>query len=160
MSSKTSERFAVRPGSAADAETITRHRRAMFSDMGYGDVAWLDEMSAAFLPWLRRKMETGEYLAWFAVAADGSIAAGAGLWLTEWMPWRVGHDSRRGHILNVYTEAAYRRRGLARRLMETILNWCRQEGIAIATLNASDEGRPLYESLGFKTTNDMRLDLG
>jgi len=26
-------------------------------------------------------------------------------------------------------------------------------------LHASDEGRPLYESIGFDATNEMRLDL-
>lgn len=159
MSSKASEPFVVRAGTLADAETITKHRHAMFSDMGYRDMAWRDEMAMAFLPWLRRKMETGEYLAWLAVAPDGSIAAGAGLWLQDWMPSRVGRDGRRGYILNVYTEAPYRRLGLARRLMEIILDRCRHEGVAMAALNASDEGRPLYESLGFQATNDMRMDL-
>ena len=28
------------------------------------------------------------------------------------------------------------------------------------TLHASDKGRPLYESLGFEPTNEMRLKLG
>jgi len=28
------------------------------------------------------------------------------------------------------------------------------------TLHASDKGRPLYESLGFEATNEMRLKLG
>jgi len=131
----------------------------MFRDMRYRDEAWLDETSRAFLPWLLGKIETGEYRAWFAVAPDGSIAAGAGLWLQEWMPSRVGRDSRRGYILNVYTEPAYRRRGLARMLMRTILAHCRAQGLAMAALNASDEGRPLYESLGFQSTNEMRLEL-
>ena len=151
--------FTIRLGCVEDAALIVRHRHAMFSDMGYRDASWRDEMAVAFLPWLQRKMETGEYLAWFALAPDGSVAAGAGLWLTEWMPVRIGRDPRRGHIVNVYTEVPYRRLGLARRLMENILDWCRQEGIAMATLNASDEGRPLYESLGFRATNDMRMDL-
>ncbi len=159
MSSKPSESFLMRAGTAADAETVVHHRRAMFTDMGYRDREWLEEMSRAFLPWVREKMEAGEYLAWFAVAPDGSIAAGAGLWLQEWMPARVGRNSRRGYVLNVYTEAPYRRRGLARRLMQAILDGCRQRGISMAALNASDEGRPLYESLGFKAANEMRLDL-
>lgn len=151
--------FTIRLGCVDDAALIVRHRHAMFSDMGYRDAAWLEEMAMAFLPWVQRKIETGEYLAWFAVAPDGSVAAGAGLWLQEWMPTRVGRDGLRGYIINVYTEAPYRRLGLARRLMEIILARCRQQGIAMAALAASDEGRPLYESLGFKATNDMRLDL-
>lgn len=160
MSSRPSDSFTIRAGTPADAETIVRHRRSMFLDMGYQDITWLDEMSVAFLPWLRRKMETGEYLAWFAVAPDGSIAAGAGLWLQEWMPMRVNRDPRRGYVLNVYTEPAYRRCGLARRLMQIVLDCCREHGFVMVNLNASKEGRPLYESLGFKVTNDMRLDLG
>ena len=159
MSSKLSEPFAIRLATAADAETIASHRRAMFFDMGYHDVAWLDEMATAFLPWLRRKMDTGEYLAWLAVTADGAVAAGAGLWLMDWIPHMVRGGSRRGNILNVYTEKPYRRRGLARQLTETAVDWCRQNGVPIVILHASTEGRPLYESMGFKQTNEMRIDL-
>ena len=148
----------IRPASAAEAETIVKHRRAMFFDMGYHEIGWLDEMAAAFLPWLRRKMEAGEYLAWFAVA-DGTVVAGAGLWLMDWPPHMVQGGSQRGNILNVYTEQAYRRRGLARRLMDVTLKWCRENGVLVVILHASAEGRPLYDSLGFKATNEMRLDL-
>lgn len=152
--------FPIRAGTVADAELIIRHRRAMFSDMGLRDTAWLDGVANSFLPWVRRKLETGDYLAWFAVAEDGSVAAGAGLWLVEWFPHGLDRGSLRGYMLNVYTEPQYRRRGLARQLMQITLDYCRDRGIAIATLHASDEGRPLYESLGFKATNEMRIELG
>ena len=59
----------------------------------------------------------------------------------------------------MFTDAAHRRRGLARRLMETMLEWCRAEGMRFLYLHASDDGRPLYESLGFTPTNEMRLAL-
>jgi len=41
--------------------------------------------------------------------------------------------------------------------METILDWCASQGIDHVTLAASDEGKPLYESLGFKPTSEMKL---
>jgi GNAT superfamily N-acetyltransferase len=140
-----------------DMETIVHHRRAMFFDMGRRDERALDEMSEKFRPWLRRKMEAGEYLAWFAVAPDESVAAGAGLWLMDWPPLMTAGGKWRGNILNVYTETAYRRQGLARALMLTVMEWCEKEGIEGAILHASPEGRPLYESLGFEATNEMRL---
>lgn len=152
------EEFVIRAATLADADVIVKHRRAMFFDMGYQDTGWLDEMAAAFLPWLGRKMEAGEYLAWFAIARGGSVAAGAGLWLMDWPPHMVRGGSQRGNILNVYTERPYRRRGLARRLMEVTLEWCRKQEIPVVILHASAEGRPLYESLGFKPTNEMRMD--
>ncbi|HEY1239859.1 MAG TPA: GNAT family N-acetyltransferase [Bryobacteraceae bacterium] len=136
-----------------------KHRRAMFFDMGRRDEAWLDEVAGSFLPWVRQRLETGEYQAWFALAPDGTVAAGAGLWFLDWFPHRLDRGSLRGYLLNVYTEPEYRRRGLARRLVAITLDCCRERGITIATLHASDDGRPLYESLGFTATNEMRVEL-
>jgi GNAT superfamily N-acetyltransferase len=152
--------YLIRSGAAGDVETIVAHRRAMFSEMGYRDEQALDKMCDAFQPWLAGKMQTGEYLAWFAVGADGSIAAGLGLWLMDWPPHMIGPGARRGNILNVYTEPHARRLGLARLLMETALAWCRDNGIRAVILHSSSEGRPLYESMGFESTNEMRLEPG
>jgi GNAT superfamily N-acetyltransferase len=142
----------------ADLNAIVHHRRAMFSDMRYEDETALSTMAANFRPWLQRKMEASEYLAWFAIAPDSSIAAGLGLWLMDWPPHMIGAGSRwRGNILNVYTEPAYRRRGLARALMEIALDWCKAHQVGAVILHASPEGHRLYESLGFTPTNEMRL---
>ena len=151
--------YLIRPAAASEAGTIVAHRRAMFSEMGYRDEQALDQMSAAFEPWLIARMKTGEYLAWFAVGPDGAVAAGLGLWLMDWPPHMIGPGARRGNVLNVYTEPHARRQGLARRLMETAMAWCRDNGIRAVILHASPDGRPLYESLGFKSTNEMRLEI-
>ncbi len=60
-------------------------------------------------------------------------------------------------MLNVYTRPDQRRQGLARRLMEVVLDSCRTLGIRTIILHASEAGRPLYEALGFEPTNEMRL---
>ena len=77
--------FAIRIGTLEDAGIVVAHRRAMFLDMGYPDDEVLSRMCEAFRPWLLRKMQAGEYLAWFAVAQGGddggAIAASSGLWL-------------------------------------------------------------------------------
>jgi len=151
--------LSIRPASPADADTITSHRRSMFFDMGHRDEAELDAMCVAFRPWLRAKIETGEYLAWLAIAPDGSVAAGAGLWLMDWPPHMIGPGSRRGNILNVYTRPDCRRQGLARRLIQTALDWCRRERIRSVILHASDDGRRLYQTMGFQPTNEMRITL-
>ena len=151
--------YQIRPATLTDSEIIAAHRRAMFFEMGYRDEAVLDAMIVAFRPWLKAKMEAGEYLAWLAIAADGSIAAGLGLWLMDWPPHMVGPGSKRGNILNVYTNPESRRQGLARRLMVVALDWCRANRIRAVILHSSEDGRPLYEKLGFQRTNEMRLML-
>ncbi len=150
------EEICIRRATGDDADTLVAHRRAMFYEMGFRDGAALDAMTAAFRVWLIERMRGEEYLAWVALA-EGQIVAGLGLWLMDWPPHMIGPGARRGNILNVYTESAQRRRGIARRLMEVAVRWCRENGIRAVILHASDDGRPLYEQLGFQATNEMRL---
>ena len=155
----TAESITLRRATLADAAAIAQHRRSMFRDMGHGDEKALNSMMARFLPWLERKMESGEYLAWLAVTIEGRVVAGAGLWLMDWPPHMRGSSALRGNILNVYTEPGFRRQGLARRLVATVLDWCKNNKIDVVILHASREGRPLYESMGFEASNEMRINL-
>ena len=135
----------------------------MFLEMGYPDDAAMTRMCEDFRPWLQRKMQANEYLAWFAVAQDGeedgTIAAGLGLWLMDWPPSLISPGPPRANILNVYTQQESRRNGLARRLMEHAIAWCHANGIGTVILHASDAGRPLYQSMGFESTTEMRIVL-
>ena len=151
--------FTLRRAGVEDLATLVAHRRAMFHDMGYRDEAALDAMSAKFRPWVEARMNAGEYLAWLVEAPDGTVAAGAGLWLMDWPPHMIGAGSRRGNILNVFTAEKFRRRGLARRLMEAVLQWCRENSVDTIILHASPDGRRLYESLGFQASNEMRVQM-
>jgi GNAT superfamily N-acetyltransferase len=149
--------FTIRAASTQDLDVLVGHRRAMFRDMGHSDQAGMDRMTEKLRPWLLDKLNSGEYVAWLVIAPDGAIAAGAGLWLMDWIPHVIGAGPGRGNILNVYTESEYRRRGLARCLVETAVAWCRDNGVDTVILHASPEGRALYESLGFAATNEMRI---
>ncbi len=152
------EGLAIRRATVADAAIITHHRRRMFEDMGHADYPTMDEMCAVFEVWVREKLILGEYLGWLAVDGD-EVVAGGGLAVLEWAPGLLDTGTRRVYIYNVYTEPEYRRRGLARRLITTMLDWCRSENILAISLHASNDGHSLYESLGFKQTNEMRITL-
>ena len=89
-------------------------------------------------------------------ASDGSIVAGAGLWLMDWPPHMIGSGPR-GNILNVFTGVEFRRQGFASELMKTVMQWCRSNGVDVVVLHASPEARRLYEAMGFAGTNEMRM---
>jgi GNAT superfamily N-acetyltransferase len=129
----------------------------MFRDMNAVSEQESEELFAASLPWLEHVLGAGEYVGWL-VLFDDEIVAGGGIHLRDTAPvpgcYRQG---RGGHIMNVYTVEAHRRRGLARFLLQTILEWGACNRLDHITLTASDAGRPLYESLGFVPTNDMRF---
>ncbi len=71
---------------------------------------------------------------------DGKIVATTSL---------LSYGNRLAWIGMVLTRTEYRRQGLARRLMEDAIACAKREGIRTLKLDATDEGRPLYESLGF-----------
>jgi len=54
-----------------------------------------------------------------------------------------------GAIGNVIVRSDARRRGLARLIVSTALDWMRTCGVLYAHLDATKDGRPLYRSLGF-----------
>ena len=112
-------------------------------------------------------LERGDYVGWLASSdkEPGQIVAGAGVQLrgvqAHPQPNADGKidivSGRQAIIQNVYTEPDWRRRGLATLLIKRIIDWARQERIDSLVLHASDEGRALYERLGFIATTEMRF---
>lgn len=147
----------TRCATLADSGLIAAHRRAMFEAMDSAGPDLLDEMSCKFEPWLRPCLADGRYMGWITTDEDKPVAS-AGLLIVDWPPHaRDPAGSQRGYILNVFVEPAYRRRGLARSLVKLCLAEARRRNIRVVTLHASDEGRPLYESLGFGPSNEMQF---
>ncbi|HVQ35450.1 MAG TPA: GNAT family N-acetyltransferase [Candidatus Bathyarchaeia archaeon] len=150
--------YRIRPALPEDLPIVLEHRRRMFEGMGYADPATLDAVSETSAPLLGRGLADGSYRGWLAEAGS-SIVAGGGIVILDFQSHPIDPRPRRAFVVNMYTDPAHRRKGLARRLMETMIAWARAEGHATIYLHASDEGRGLYESLGFTPTNEMRLML-
>ncbi len=142
---------------ASDIDAIIHQRRATYLEVGFCDVRALDIVDADYRVWVGPKLDSGEYLGWFALAPDCSIAAGLGLWLIDNPPSLFVPGRRRGNIVNVYTEPPDRRQGLARALIRTAIAWCAAHDVSTIVLHSTPDGRALYESLGFTPTTEMRL---
>jgi GNAT superfamily N-acetyltransferase len=149
----------IRVATLEDLSTVLRHRRGMFFDMGHRDPVALAAMEKASRPFFERALREGHYRGFLAEDERGAVRAGGGVVLLEYQPHPEDPRPRRPFIVNMYTEPEHRRQGLARRLLQAMIDSCRREGHAVVFLHASDEGRPLYEELGFRATNEMRLRL-
>jgi GNAT superfamily N-acetyltransferase len=147
----------IREAAPTESGIILHHRRSMFRDMGEGTVEELDRMVEVATPWLARALADGSYRHWLALDHCGRVAGGGGVLLCPWPANPKDPCTQRAVILNVYTEPEFRKRGIARQIMLAILAWVKERGLRSVNLHASDEGRPLYEKLGFKATNEMRL---
>jgi GNAT superfamily N-acetyltransferase len=153
------EEIVIREAQATDIAEIVRHRRRMHEDIGELDARALDAMQASTSTFLEQAIPAGIFRGWLAQTSAGHVVAGGGMMIVPWLSRPADPKPRRAWILNVYTDPEYRRRGIPRRLMQTMIEWCRQAGFQSVSLHSSDEGRPLYESLGFKATEEMKLVL-
>lgn len=153
----------VRRATAADAAIIARQRAEMFRDMGVLRDEVYDRLVDAATLYVARAIAEGEYLAWLAAPANdpATVIGGAGVQLRPMLP-RPHHDTGelalgpQALVMNVYTERAWRRHGVAALLMRHVVTWAGATGITSLVLHASDDGRPLYEQIGFVPTNEMR----
>ena len=155
------ESLTLRVATVDDIPVLVSHRRRMFEDMAalrgeQHDRAGLETMEAEYATLLREEIPAGSTRAW-VIDRDGKIAASGALKITDWLPRPDG--KRRGlvYVHSVYCAPEYRRRGLARRILQAMIAYCRDNGWPRLNLHASDMGRGLYEELGFKPTNEMRL---
>lgn len=168
--SPMSDTFNVRLATMADSQVIAWHRARMFQDMGYVPAELFDYFRAISDVRLREAPASGEYVGWLATEGKSlqNIVAGAGVQLRRVLPYPISEpgdkiricDGRQGIILNVFTEPNWRRRGVAALLLKTIVAWSRKHGLDGLVLHASDEGRSLYEQLGFVSTNEVQREFG
>lgn len=127
---------------------------AMAAEMDSADEVAVNRMIAALEPYLRSAIPEGRWHAWIAEPGGcGSVE------IVQWVPGRLDPTPRRVWIHSLYIEPSFRGRGIGRRLTQTIIAWYREQGFGWVYLHASDLGRPLYESLGFKQSSEMRLKL-
>jgi len=63
-------------------------------------------------------------------------------------------------IGTVITHPDYQRQGLARRMMQTSLDYLHSKGTRCIMLDASEMGRPLYEGLGFRALYKLEVFAG
>jgi GNAT superfamily N-acetyltransferase len=155
--SNSTDNFQIRLAIPDDAVIIARQRAAMFYDMGSVCESERKQIAAEAIVEIQQMIRRGDYYGWL-VEGDDMMVAGGGVILRQLLP-RPGslQGGEEAYILNVYVHPQYRRRGLARRLIQAILLWCEQRQCARVALHASEAGEPLYTSLGFERTNEMRL---
>ncbi len=96
------------------------------------------------------------------LAKDGGRVVGcASVSYVTVMPTYDHPTGKRAHLMNVYTSKEYRRQGIARKMVLALIDEAKGRGCTEMSLDATDEGVPLYRSLGFAENRDgMVLALG
>jgi GNAT superfamily N-acetyltransferase len=151
-------RISIRQATQSDVGTLLEFRLAMMVELFEERDGPRVEMAALREPnerWLGDHFGR-DFSAWIA-DLDGHPAASAAL---MWYPHPPSPKNPLGleaYILNVYTVPGARRMGLAKALIQRLVEEAQAVGVRRIWLRASEVGRPLYEGLGFRASNYLQL---
>lgn len=147
------------------------YREGMTAEIPIYVQFWHDMLSeskvagSGFVPDWRERLEThfreqmaAGTLAWFVAEDEGHVVGTAAAFLSS------GRSNAlldvHATLAGIYVVPEHRRRGIAREVTLRAIAWCKEQRCVAIRLQASEVGRPLYESLGFRTFREsMKLDL-
>ncbi|MGN1401363.1 MAG: GNAT family N-acetyltransferase [Bacillus sp. (in: firmicutes)] len=127
--------------------------------MAVGDV---DEVNKADVHeanrlYFQTSLVTGDFIAWIA-EVNKEIVVISGLVFFTRPPHAENMKGLAVYIMNMYTKPGFRKKGMARSLLEACVSDCRCSGAGRIWLHASEEGRGLYKHLGF-SDNESEMEL-
>jgi GNAT superfamily N-acetyltransferase len=152
-------KFKISQATPSDSEILVQHRLGMFRDMFPELENKIQHSEEQTREWIQEKLADGT-LVGFIVRTNTGQAAGSGcLWIRKDQPNPTRPRLEAPYLMSMYTEKEFRRRGIAKLIVQNVIVWSRENRYDRITLHATDVGKPLYLELGFKLTNEMKLNL-
>ena len=141
---------------AEDLDPFIRMRIAQLREEGATEQL---DLVPALKDYYLRHLEDGTFVSWLAVDGE-KIVGTSGMSFVEKPPYFSCPSGRIGLLSSMYTDPAYRRRGIARELLGWVVEEARAYGCGSVQITASDMGVLLYSNFGFqKNGNFMQYKL-
>jgi GNAT superfamily N-acetyltransferase len=107
----------------------------------------------------RRHIADGTFVSWLALDGE-KIVGTSGMSFVEKPPYFGCPTGRIGLLSSMFTDPAYRRKGIAKELLSRVVEEARSYGCGTVQITASDMGVLLYTDYGFvKNGNFMQYKL-
>lgn len=142
----------LRRATTADVPRLVHLRSLMLSSMGSDvggpDAAW----RVAAAGWFREQLDQPERFAGFVMEhpVDGVVCAALGSRDVR-APSPGDLSGAHGHVFNICTEPAHRRRGYGRACLTGLLDWFdTSAGVRVVHLSATPEAAGMYRAAGFR----------
>lgn len=128
-------------------ELIALRLAYLTDDLGELSAEHIAMLPGELVPYFKKHL--GKDLLAF-VARDKDIVSCGWLLLVEKPPSPRFPHGRTGVLFNVYTKPERRHQGLASGVMRELMEYARTIELDVLELHATDDGYPLYLSLGFE----------
>ena len=108
----------------------------------------MSEIESACAQYYREALTDGTHTAYLVLDGEKVIGTG-GICYYRVMPMPYDKTGRRAFIMNMYTDEGYRKKGIAGKILELLIEDAKQKGITQIFLSATEMGKPVYEKYGF-----------
>jgi GNAT superfamily N-acetyltransferase len=143
----------IRQANLDDVEEMVRLRHDMQAEMGEHDAKAADAIVDATRDYFQKQL-TGKHFVGILAEDEGRIV-GTGSFVVYDTPPSVPNPSGvDAYVLNMYTVPEYRGRGIAKLILDALLQRAYEEGARRIWLRTSEKARPVYEHLGFASRNN------
>lgn len=159
--------FTLRRAELTDVQTLVDLRLAYLREIEHLSADDIDaQLTEATRRYFMRKMPSGEYIGWVALARPAATADSrgalrskvvgtAGLFTYDRPPAHTHGSGSEGRLINVYTVDGWRGRGVGNALIEACIETARRNGVHRILVDDSPAGRRLYERAGFTNVNSV-----
>lgn len=106
------------------------------------------DLVPALKDYYHRHMADGTFMSWLALDGDEIIGT-SGISFVEKPPYFGCPSGKMGLLSSMFTNPAYRRKGIARELLSRVIADARDYGCGTVQITASDMGVKLYTDFGF-----------
>ena len=139
-----------------ELETFIQMRIAQLREEGAKEDI---DLTPALKDYYTRHMADGTFVSWLALDGE-KIVGTSGMSIVEKPPYFGCPSGKIGLLSSMFTDGAYRRRGIAKTLLSKVVDEARQRGCGTVQITASDMGVLLYTDFGFvKNKNFMQYKL-
>lgn len=117
------------------------------------------DLRPALMDYYKRHMADGTFVSYLAVDGD-KIVGTSGMSFVEKPPYFGCPSGKIGLLSSMFTSSDYRRQGIAKELLQRVVNEAKEYGCGSVQITASDMGVLLYTNFGFvKNGNFMQYKL-
>ena len=117
----------------------------------------MSEMQKQSYEYYLKALKNNTHIA-YLVFNENSIVGSGGISFFQVMPTYHNPSGYKAYIMNMYTHPDYRRRGIAYKMLDILVNEAKSKGINAISLETTEMGRPVYEKYSFvQMKNEMEL---
>ena len=130
---------------AADLDTFISMRITQLREEGATEDM---DLVPALKDYYNRHLADGTFVSWLALDGE-KILGTSGMSFVEKPPYFSCPTGRIGLLSSMFTNPGYRRMGIAKELLDRVVNEAREYGCGAVHITASDMGVKLYTAYGF-----------